>query len=61
MDIKIEMEYDWLSVLKNDGLEYYYPESHKLVQTIYQRPAIYRWSITKDKQRDIKIMYIGET
>ena len=57
----INFTFDWSSVLKKDGTEYFFPEKSNLINSKYNCPCIYIWSVFRSEFDDSKIVYIGET
>ncbi len=59
---KVEFDYQWLPVLREEEKEYYFPDKmSSFMKNEYKKPAIYRWNVFKTIRGDQKIIYIGET
>lgn len=60
-NIKVEVTYQWISILKGEGEKYYFPERiTSFMRSNSRQPPIYRWDVFRDNPEDEKLIYIGE-
>ena len=59
--LKFDLNYKWVSVLREEGNYYLFPQKiSQFMKDNYRSPQIYRWNIFKNNLNDEKIVYIGE-
>ena len=59
--IRFGFTFDWTPVLNKDCTEYLFPQKPNLINSKYNCPFIYIWSVFQSEFDDSKVVYIGET